>query len=148
MKLQERIAPSGRFKLIARRPDGAVVWRLDEANVVTVLGKAALARLLGAAAADDRVTQIAFGTSGSAASPDDTAIANAFIKPVDEAVPSEGGHITFHWTLGLAEANGMAIREFGLLTAGGELFARKSRDTAVIDKEIDISLEGEWTLIF
>jgi hypothetical protein len=47
----------------------------------------------------------------------------------------------------VSEANGMAIREFGLLTANGTLFARRIRANPIY-KESDISIEGEWIIIF
>jgi hypothetical protein len=44
-----------------------------------------------------------------------------------------------------SQANGVAISEFGLLTAGGVLFARKTRP-APIYKTSAISFQGTWTI--
>jgi hypothetical protein len=40
----------------------------------------------------------------------------------------------------------MAIREFGLMTEDGTLFARRVRANPIC-KESNISIEGEWSFI-
>jgi hypothetical protein len=45
------------------------------------------------------------------------------------------------------ECNGMAIREFGLVTVNGSLFARKVRESP-LHKDADVSIEGEWSVEF
>jgi hypothetical protein len=57
--------------------------------------------------------------------------------------------------LGTTEANGMAILEFGLMSDDGTLFSRRIREdengTPVnkpINKESDISIIGQWIIIF
>ena len=50
---------------------------------------------------------------------------------------------------GRLRATGLQIREFGLLTAGNALVARKVRqDGAHIEKAVDLALAGSWTVIF
>ena len=41
----------------------------------------------------------------------------------------------------------MAILEFGLLTGGDVLYARKVREAA-LNKDSDISISGSWTITF
>jgi hypothetical protein len=55
--------------------------------------------------------------------------------------------VQVNWKLLVSEANGKAIREFGLLTEDGTLFARRIRANPIY-KESDISIEGEWIIIF
>ncbi|MNC78397.1 hypothetical protein D3C75_1305980 [compost metagenome] len=52
----------------------------------------------------------------------------------------------FAFTLGESEANGLNIRELGLLCADETLFARKVR--GLIEKTSDLSITGSWTIIF
>jgi hypothetical protein len=54
--------------------------------------------------------------------------------------------VDINWSLEEDEENGKSITEFGLLTESDVLFARKVRE--VIEKTVDIRLEGKWQLIF
>ena len=135
----------GDFELHIRR-HGEIVAEHIERNTIMTSAKNALARLVAGDGDGRTVTQIGFGTSGDGPSPDDTALTAAFIKPVTRHSYPAAGQVRFDWKLETTEANGKGIREFGLITAGGVLFARKTR--AVIEKADDISFEGSWTIIF
>jgi hypothetical protein len=81
--------------------------------------------------------------------PDDTEITDAFVKPVTEFSYPAPGRVEIAWNLLVSEANGLAIIEFGLMCADGTLFARKIRENPrPINKENDISVDGQWTIIF
>lgn len=93
---------------------------------------------------DARITQVGFGTSGAAESEDDTALTGALVKPIAavETDPERPRTLRFRWLLAPNEANGLMIREIGLLTADDILVARKVRASA-IEKTPDMEL-GDW----
>lgn len=129
------------------------VWRRGELlatyadrNMIMLAAKDALARLIAGDGAGKTVTKIGFGTDGRGPSPDDAALTGAYVKALTGHAYPEVGQVRFDWRLDTTEANGMGIREFGLITADDVLFARKTR--AVIEKDSDISLDGTWTIIF
>lgn len=141
-----------------RRPIGAVdlwVWQGDrlieqwqESKNVVVDGAASTqASLVGGTVANNSVTQIGYGTGSGAANTSNTGLTSAFLKPVDGISYPAAGQVQFDFSLGSAEDNGVAIYEFGLITAGGGLFARKVR-SAALNKASDISLSGHWTITF
>jgi hypothetical protein len=106
-----------------------------------------MARLIAGDAEGRPMLSIAFGANGAASTADDADIANAFVKNLDGTGCPEVGQSRFAWSLSTSETNALAIMEFGLLTADGALFCRRTRPTPV-NKESDISLEGTWTIIF
>ena len=102
-----------------------------------------LARLLSTAEPAACITQVGFGISGAAAAETDDALTGAYVKPLTGVgvSPDSPRAIRFRWRLEKHEANGLAIREIGLLTVDGVLVARKVR--APIDKTPDLEL-GDW----
>lgn len=119
-------------------------WRDD--NMIMSAARDALAQLIAGDGAGKVITAIGVGSGGDGPTPADTALAEAFTKPLLGHDYPAMGRVRFNWRLESHEANGMAIREFGLITADGTLFARKSRPA--IEKADDISVEGQWTIIF
>lgn len=107
---------------------------------------AALARL-HAGDFDARITKVAFGTSGTPATEDDTTITAALVKPIDSVTvpPDRPRALRFAWSLAPDEAVGMAIREIGLMTEDGALVTRTVRN-APIEKTADLAL-GDWVEI-
>jgi len=91
------------------------------------------------------VDRIAIGTSGSELNANDTEIINPFYKAIKKFNFPEINQVRFFWEITESEANGIAIREFGLITEDGSLFARRTRDKP-LQKESDISIEGEWVI--
>ena len=141
-------SPRGEFELrIYGR--GRLLLAEREPNVIVNGAAEVLARLLAGTAGPYAVGKIGFGISGVEASAADTALTGAFVKAIGSYTFPETGKVRFAWTLGAGEANGKQIREFGLLTAGNALVARKVRQSgAVIEKTTDVSLSGSWSLMF
>jgi len=145
MHLSDTQPLAGEFRLAIYRA-GQLVEEFAEPNLIVNGAKDQLARLVGGNGANRHVTQIGFGTGTAAASPGNTALTGAYWKPVTSVSYPATGQVAFAWSLSTAEANGMALTEFGLRCADGTLFARKVRNP--IHKSDDLSLTGTWTIIF
>jgi hypothetical protein len=126
---------------------GILTEKYEEHNLIVDMARFQMAHLVAGDTDGQYVALIAFGTNGTEPVAADTVITNPFIKPLTDYSFPESGIVRFDWDLSVEENNGMAIREFGLLTIGGTLFARKAR-TNPIYKESDISIEGQWTIKF
>lgn len=147
MQLQDRFAaPSGRFLLKVFR-SGLLVEEMDEKNLIVDGSKLIHAKLLGGTVANNSVTQIGFGTNGTAPSGGNTALTSQFAKTLDTVTYPASNQVSFNFSLASGEDNGQAIMEFGLLTGSGALYARKVRSTA-LNKDSDISLAGSWIISF
>lgn len=116
-------------------------------NIVVDLSKQQLARLIAGDVTNRSIAKIGFGTSGSAASAGNTALTSAYVKAIGSVTYPATNSVQFAFTLGTGEANGMAIMEFGLLTGGDVLFARKVRAGALY-KDSELSLSGTWRINF
>ena len=140
--------PAGRFLLEVRRK-GLIVPELcmDVANLIVIGSKQTHARLLGGDVANRSVTTIGFGTNATAPADGNTALTGAFTKAIDQVTYPTTNSVRFAFSLASGENNGMAINEFGLLTAGGVLYARKNRSTP-LNKDSDLSFSGAWTITF
>jgi hypothetical protein len=126
---------------------GKLIDNILEENLIVNGARLQMARLVAGEVTGRNITEIAFGTSGTNPDKSDTVITNQFVKPVLGFSYPESGNVQIGWNLLVTENNGMAIMEFGLLTADGTLFARKTR-VSPIYKASDISIEGHWTIIF
>ena len=115
-------------------------------NLVVDTGKQNLARIIGSEQTNRHITKIGFGTNGTATAGSDNALTGAFVKSVGTVSYPETTSVQFAWSLGLSEGNGLAIREFGLITAGDILFSRIARE--VITKTADFTLSGTWKITF
>lgn len=124
--------------------NGVLIESYEDKNVIVVVGRGQLARLLSGATSGRYITNIGFGEGTSAASPTDTALTSQLSKAVGAVTYPTGTSVNFDWTLENAEGNGKAITEFGLLTGDGTLFSRKQR--SVINKTSSIRLIGSWTI--
>lgn len=140
--------PRGRFQLWVRR-SGVLVPELcmDEPNLIVTLSKTAHARLLGGDVVNRSITQIGFGTSGTAPAIGNTSLTGAFLKDVDTVSYPTADSVKFDFSLGAGENNGMAIMEVGLFTEGSVLYARRVRSTP-LNKDSEISFAGAWTITF
>jgi hypothetical protein len=146
IRFQDTMPMRGCFTMrVFRRGKLIEVYR--DHNLIVSGAQNAAARLLAGEGEGKRIARIAFGTSGNIPTPDDTEITGPFIKAILAFSYPALGQVEFKWKLLSNEANGKAIIEFGLLCEDGTLFARKIRQKA-IPKEPDISLEGEWVIIF
>ena len=126
---------------------GKLIDEIMDDNLIVDTAKEQLTHLLAGVTQGRFITSIAFGTSNTTPEKTDTVITGQWSKEVSQHSFPENDRVRFDWHLDVTENNEMAIREFGLLTGDGKLFARKTR-TNPINKESDISLEGNWTIIF
>lgn len=146
MKLTDAAQMSGRLRIWVRK-GGKLVEKMDEHNLIVDRAKTVMAHLAGGDVASRSIAKVAFGENGTAPSTSDKEITNPYEKDVDSVEYPQDGQVTFHFSLGSAEANGKMILEFGLLCADGTLFARRIRSEALA-KEQDITIDGEWTIAF
>jgi hypothetical protein len=127
--------------------NGVPVERFEDQNLIVNGARIQMAHLIAGDVAGRSITSISVGTNGDAPTVNDTEITGDFTKEVGGFEYPANGQVQINWKLLVSEANGMAIREFGLLTANGTLFARRIRANPIY-KESDISIEGEWIIIF
>lgn len=147
LKLTDAVPrPRGDFSLRVYRC-GELVETFEEKNLVVDVSKTTLSRLLGGDTTDRSITTIAFGESGTAAAAGNTSITTPLTKAVDAVSYPSSTQVQFDFSLSTAEGNGKGIWEFGLLTEGGALFARKVR-ASVLNKDSDLALEGSWIITF
>lgn len=143
---QYMLRPRGMFTLHVMRGD-RLIEQVAEKNLIVVGSQQAHSRLLGGSTVGNIVTTIGYGTNLTAAVFGNTSLAGAYTKALDSVSYPASNEVTFAFSLGYSEANGLAIGEFGLLTGGSALYARKVRSAALV-KDTDISLSGTWTIIF
>lgn len=138
--------PTGDFRLeVFRR--GRLIEVFEEKNLIVANSKQIHARLLGGDVTNRSITQIGFGTNPAAPTSGNTTLTDAYVKNVDNVSYPAAHQVRFAFSLGTAEANGKAISEFGLLTEGNMLYARKVR-AAPLNKESDLTFAGTWTINF
>jgi len=146
MRFKEKSAMRGIFKMRVFKK-GILVEEFEDHNLIVNAARVQMAHLIAGDVEERSIQSISFGTNGTAPAVSDTVITNPYTKDVEGFAYPAMGQCQVSWKLATSEANGMAIMEFGLLTADGELFCRRTRTTP-INKESDISLEGTWTIIF
>jgi hypothetical protein len=137
-------APSGRLILDVFE-NGYLIERFDEQNLIVGGMTAVLASLIGGGVGP--VTKIGFGISGSPPDTGNTDLSGAFVKSVGVVEFPTPTQVKFNFTLDSAEGNGLAIMEFGLMTAANVLVARRVR-AAPINKNIALSFTGAWIIQF
>jgi hypothetical protein len=145
-KFNERVPLRGVFSMRVYKA-GKLIEEVTDHNLIVNIARVQMANLVAGSTTGRSITKIAFGTSNVDPDPGDSAITGEWSKTLLGYTFPEPGRVRFDWQLGLTENNGMAIREFGLLTGDDQLFARKTR-TNPINKESDITIEGSWTIIF
>ncbi|MDR1902871.1 MAG: hypothetical protein LBQ88_11390 [Treponema sp.] len=129
--------------------NGIPIEDVEEQNLIVTVGRTQMAHLLAGDLTGKQITKIAFGTNGAAPALADTLITNPFNKNLLGFTYPAAGQVKFDWNLTTAEANGKAILEFGLICEDMTLFSRRIRESGKpINKESDISLGGDWTIIF
>jgi hypothetical protein len=126
---------------------GKMIEHTREENLIVDGARVQMAHLIAGEGVNRQIAKIAFGTSGVAPTVNDTAITNPFKKAISGFTYPEAGQVTFSWNLSTAEDNGQEILEFGLLCADETLFARRTR-TKPVNKESDISMQGNWTIVY
>lgn len=143
---EEKAALKGILRYTIFR-NGVPVEKAEDNNLIVNGARLQMAHLIAGDVTNRGINRISVGTSGTSPAVGDTAITGAFSKAVEGFTYPANGQVQVNWKLTVAEANGMAIREFGLICANGTLFARRIRANPIY-KESDISIEGEWIIIF
>lgn len=147
LKLSDQASlPTGRLILKIYRGN-KLIETFDEKNLIVDGSKQIQSRLIGGSFTNNNISQIAFGTNGTAPVGGNTIITGAYTKALDTITYPATNQTSFNFSLGGSEANPKAILEFGLITAGGALYARKVRALA-LNKDSDISLSGSWVITF
>lgn len=145
LKAHDTIQANGEVSLQVWSKDGKLLYNEVANNLIVNVGKQSLARLLGSADSDKRVTQIGFGTSGAVTAGTNTSIENEFVKALD-GVTYSGTSAIFEYALETTENNGVTIREFALFSDDDTMFSRIVRNP--INKTADIRLSGTWKITF
>jgi len=125
---------------------GKVLEEYEDKNLVVNGGRTAVMMLLGAADTNKKLAKLGVGTNGTAPVGTNNALTGSYVKALGALSYPTISSVRFAWTLGASEANGIGIREFGLLCTDNTLFARKTRE--LINKNADIILNGTWTISF
>ncbi|MCD8173821.1 MAG: hypothetical protein LUD76_10275 [Alistipes sp.] len=137
--------PTGRLSLIEYDTAGNVLWSDTGHNLIVASGYDAIAQSMngnpGAA-----VSHVAIGTRGDAPQDSDTEITDAVRIDFTSVEYPADGCVRYNFRIPADTAVGVPIREFGLITADGRLFSRKTRET--IDKAEYMSLVGAWFINF
>lgn len=142
--LTDSIKARGFFSLKMYDADGRLLDEFSEENKVVIGGLEALTQLLsGDTSGDNLVAQIGFGSDGTPPVEGNTSLTDVFLKDINGTSVPGLTSVGYDFSLELTENNGAEIREFGLFTAGGALFARKVR-AGVINKTSVLRLEGTW----
>ena len=125
---------------------GKVLQTFDDHNIIVNGALLATVKLIGNTNSPSPITKIAFGTSATAPQYTDSNIQNPFVKNLDNVhIESNNTSVTFDFSLGTAEDNGVTIAEIGLLCTDGTLFARRVFPSAIV-KNVNVALEGTWTI--
>jgi len=125
---------------------GLILEIYTDNNLIVNGGRTAVTNLLGAATSGKQLTKLSVGTNGTAPVGTDTAITGAFTKALGAVTYPTISSVKFDFQLGAGDANGIGIREFGIVCTDNTLFARKTRE--LISKNSDIILNGSWTISF
>ncbi|HJU45745.1 MAG TPA: hypothetical protein VJ647_03130 [Chitinophagaceae bacterium] len=146
MNTNDKIIAKGSFHLRVYE-NGALTDTINEHNLVVTLGHQNMARLIGGHASGKKIEKISVGTSAIDPVIGNTTITGAFTKAIDGATYPDDQSVLFSFDIDNSEANGMTIREFGLLNTDNVLCARKVRAGEII-KTNAIRLVGTWKLTF
>jgi hypothetical protein len=150
VKLKDEVCLRGIFTMNVYKGEGEnkkLIETFEDHNLIVNTARTTMAHLIAGDVTNRSMLSISFGTNGNTPTVDDTVITNPFTKNLGGVTYIDPGQARFAWSLSTSEGNGKAIMEFGMLSADGKLFCRRTRSTP-INKESDISLEGTWTIIF
>lgn len=146
MNTNDNIIARGSFNLQVYENE-ALIDTIAEHNLVVTLGHQNMARLIGGHASGKKIEKISVGTNAIDPVAGDTSITGAFTKALSGATYPDAQSVLFSFDIDNSEANGMTIREFGLLNTDNVLCARKVRAGEII-KTNAIRLVGTWKLTF
>lgn len=143
---------TGQLELRVYR-NGKPILHSIERNLVVRTGKELLTAFLSGTGTPGPITKFRVGTGTAEPVSADTDLDNAVNittgpdKAIDGVEFPAPNQVRFNFSLGSAEANGNALTEFGLFTAGNVMFARKKRNSP-INKSSDITISFSWTITF
>ncbi|MDR2449792.1 MAG: hypothetical protein LBD52_07525 [Prevotellaceae bacterium] len=144
MKVVDKIKRiSGTLHLTAYDAHGVELWSDTAHNLIVATGYNATAEAL-AGVEGARIQKIAVGANGTAPQATDTEITGAEVVNITNVEYPAPATVRFNFMIDYGVAVGMPIREFGLLTADGRLFSRKTREA--IDKTEHMSIVGAWDI--
>jgi hypothetical protein len=146
MRIKDKAQMRGVFRLRIWK-DGKLVEEEGDHNMIVDGARYQMAHFVAGDTEGRRVTAIALGTNGTPPAPGDQEITAPFVKDIVSVEYPASGQVQFNWLITTAEANDMAIMEFGLLCEDGTLFARYVRQKP-LNKDSDFLLEGDWTIEF
>ena len=132
---------TGILNLQAYNEQNKLLWKASSHNLIVASGYASVAKAISGVQ-NSYIAKIAIGTNGNPAKETDTSITNAVLIDILNIEYPKPAVVRFYFEIGFEEANGMNIREFGLLTKDGQLFSRKVRET--IEKTQDYRIFGIW----
>jgi hypothetical protein len=136
----------GIFSLIVKDKKGNVIEEYEDRNLIVDKARYNMAQLISVAANNYYIDSIAFGVGTNDANVADLGLTSPINFAFDSIEYPDNNSVAFNWSLGLSDANGIAITEFGLMSHNGDLFARKVR--AAINKTSDFTITGTWKIIF
>lgn len=143
--MSDNIKAIGSFVMeVIETATGRIIDRYSGENLVILNGKTNITKLLGGDVSGKAITQIAVGTNGTAPDLSDTGITNQFAKAIDSISYPAADTVQINAIINNDEANGMMVREAGLLLGDNTLFARKTREA--IDKTNAIALNIIWKI--
>lgn len=146
VELSERVAGvRGTLSVIGRR-HGVAVADFTEPNLIVAGARDVLARLLGLGQASDPIQKVGIGRNGLQAQVTDVALQEPVYAVVGAPTFPSPGVVVFPYSFPENVADGMAVWEFGLVTAGGQLFARRVRQQPIVKHQLEIV--GTWTIYF
>jgi hypothetical protein len=135
--------------------NGVLIEEVKGANLILNGARNQMARLIAGEFSGRNITKIALGTNGTPPVVANETLTGTYMKNIDGYSFPAMGQVQFNWSLKTTENNGMAILEFGLVTEDGTLFSRRIREdengnpvNKPINKESDISITGQWIIIF
>ena len=123
--------------------NGEIIETDEDHNLIVKAGRNKLARLLGGDYGG-HITKVGVGTGSAAAADSDTDLTNKVLLDID-STSYDSEKVTFNFTIGTGQANGLLIRELGLFFADGTIFSRRVRKS-IIGKEDDIKITGYWEI--
>lgn len=144
---RDDVSPTGELYVKVLR-QGRLVdeWRAN--NLVVDRGRYLLTQLLGGNVLNNSVSLIGFGSNLQTAAAGNLVLSgDAYVKPVDAVTYPLPNQVQFGISLSASEGVGLNLSEYGLLTAGGDLFARLTR-SAPLAKDASMSIQAFWTINF
>lgn len=145
MNITDKICRAcGKLRLTAYDNEGRELWQDSGNNLIVQTGYEALADCL-AGNTDATLSHVEIGPRGDTPVLSDTAITDP-VRIYTEITSRGAEGVRLDFTIGCTIANGMPIREFGIITKDGRLFSRRVR--AAIEKTDAMTIVGQWDITF